>query len=256
MFLLIIKNELVKISASSVSWILMGALLLPPILVLIFIYPMGYDDFLQRIQSTTNDPNPYNYVFKWFQLVFNFLIVPFCTILLLWTLEIERVAMGWKTLLVLPVKSKHILYGKFVAVLIVLVISVSACFILFYGVIVLLKVTKADWPFLQFVMPGFFSILMLASYAFMLCIPATTLVFTLSFFIKSPSALIIAATFASFIPVKINPFRLHQDALKQFWNTLFDGQLDRGEIVVPFLLAISSILLLSLLINKALSNLK
>lgn len=209
----IVINESIKCFRAPNSLLLLFFLLFPALLVFLFIYPMPYEEFLQRVQSTNNDLNPFHFVFKWFRWLFNIILIPYYSVFLIWYFEIERRTKSWKYISALPVKFNSILYAK---------ILISVCFIgssiLFSGlslqvITFFLKNLKPDWSFseyqnfeLQAQVIGLFSV-------FICSLPAFLVLFISILIYNNPGLVIIISSIVAIIPSQINPFHLHVFAM-------------------------------------------
>jgi hypothetical protein len=99
---------------------------------------MSFEELMQRTSTTSSDLNPYNYIFKWFQIIFSFVLLPYYTIFLIWYFEMERKAMGWRFIKTLPFDFLEVILSKLLIVLCYLAISILIAALSFFFIIFLL----------------------------------------------------------------------------------------------------------------------
>lgn len=218
MLLIALKNELTKCAKSPLSFPIIFSLTLPSLIAFAFIYIMPYEEFLQRIQSTDNDPNPYNYIYKWFQISFKFLLTPFYSIFLIWFFEIERKAKGWKFLNTLPLKFFDLIYSKLIVVIFYLFISVLVSAISLFLTGLTLRNLKTDWPFFEYQMFDLKTLSIVFGGAFLLSIPLIIILFIIVLLVDSPGLVIIGGICIGFIIIPYNPLQFYHYAVKSFWS--------------------------------------
>ena len=239
-----LKNEFTKCAKSPFSFLLIFSLAVPSFIVFAFIYIMPYDEFLQRIQSAGNDPNPYNYIYKWFQILFKFLLVPYYSIFLVWFLEIERKAKGWKFLNTLPLRFSDLIYSKLILVISYLFLSILISAFSLFLVSLALGNLKTDWPFSHYQMFDLKTLSIVFGGVFLLSIPLIIVLFMIVLLVDSPGLIIIGAISIGSIIIPYNPFQYYSYGVKSYWSL----QLGTGVDLTIYLqsIIISIVLLLGL----------
>jgi hypothetical protein len=213
LLILAYRNELTKILKAPGVMFFCVAPTLPALLVFVFIIGMSYDEFLMRIQSTSNDPNPYHYVLKWFRILFNFFLIPFVTSFLLWLTYTERKAGSYKYLMTLPLSLSYISIAKVSAGLSFILVSLVIAAITFSIDIHLLSSFKRDWNFPDHLFLSYTEIFIQFGTVFLLLVPVYLVIFIAASRFNYPAALLLVAMLSNAIDVPVNPFAFHSNVL-------------------------------------------
>lgn len=212
MFTPILKNEITKISRLPMSLLLLTPLIIPSLAVFVFVYVMPYEEFVQRISNTNNDPNPYHYVVKWFTLIFNFMLIPYYAIVLIWYHEIEKRGRGWKFLKSMPLNFKSLLFSKIIVAVGYVGIAGMISAISLFITVVILQNAKPTWPFGEYEFMSINSFVTAFGSIYLVSIPALVLVFIAVMLLESRALIILFACFVGYLGFQFNPFHFHMQA--------------------------------------------
>lgn len=228
MIMLAIKNEFVKCLKSPLSIGLLFVLTLPVLTVFLFIYPMPYTEFEQRVLSTNSDLNPYNYFYKWFQLIFTFLLIPYYSVFLIWFFEIERKAKGWKYLKSLPLRTINVVWSKLLTGMIHIAISKALVILALIGVINHLKNFKQDWFFESYSGLDTETLLLIMGSVYLASLPAFIILFIITMIFDNPGIIITCSVLIGYFNFSLNPFFFHKEAIRLFWTIQSGASINLG----------------------------
>jgi hypothetical protein len=243
----------------SLKWLLLFSLV-PVVLNHLFIQIMSYDEFLIRVQSVHGDENPYNYIFRWFKVIYGYFLIPYSCILIIWLINIEKDSNGWKYLITLPVSTLKILYSKLLVIGMLLFLSVIISMTGFLTSAHLLSLIKTDWYFNQYVAYDFSFLILIFFKVYLAMMLAVTLQFFTVLFFNNAAITIASVIVLELIKSYINPFNFHLTALESYWRykefvnegilrTLLDTQNS-----ISIVISLAMILSFSLISAKKLIN--
>jgi hypothetical protein len=205
----VIRVELEKNFKNRVLWLLLLVPIFPALINHYFIFSMSYEEFLQRVQSVGNDEDPYNYVFKWFKILYQFYLIPYYAIVAIWLCEIERKSRGWKYMLSFPVGFSNILYAKVSTVILYFIFATTISFVSFYISVWVFEVYKTDWTFSSYQAYDWSQIALIIFISFASSLPALIAIFFVVMLYDNPGIIVIGSIVLSFIGLHINPFHFH-----------------------------------------------
>ncbi len=243
------KNEIIKCVKAPFSWLLLGIPIIPSLFVFVFIYFMPYQEFLDRINSTDNDPDPFNYFFKWFRFLFGITLIPYYSIFLTWFFEIERKAKGWKYLFSCPVRFLNILFSKLAVAMGFIASSLLLSSLILFFIVGCLKSCKTDWHFMDYKMIEMELIMAVFGSIFISSLPAFLILFVLIMLFDNPGFIIILSSIVALYSSWYNPFHFHIFALDLYKQLRFAWNVDFILYLIP--ITISTVIIISIIYFKA-----
>ncbi len=225
-FFTLLRNEIFKGVQAPFSLLFLILLITPSFTVFIFIYLMPYTEFLDRVNNTNGDLDPFNYFFKWFKLLFGLILMPYYAVFLIWYFEIERKAKGWKYLCSFPIKFQSILIAKVIFAVIFLAVAIGISCISFFVSIIILSSIKSDWAFGNYPMLELGTLSILFACIFIASLPALVILFVVIMLYDNPGLVIPVSIGSAIIPSTYNPFHFHITALESYWRLHSAGSIN------------------------------
>jgi len=217
-FTALFEVELLKcVKNINLPWLFIFSMA-PVLINHLFIQFMSYEEFLIRVQSVHGDVNPYNYIFRWFKVLYGYFLMPYFCVFLIWFINLERESKGWKYLISLPVNITNLIYSKIIVITTLLCLSVLLAMIGYLISQHLLSATKPDWGFNKFEACDLDFLVMVFTKVFLSSTLAIIILFIVILIFDNPPVLIASGIILELIKLPFNPFTFHIVAFDVYWD--------------------------------------
>lgn len=208
-FKTLLEVELLKcVKNTTLLWLLLSSII-PVAINHLFIQFMSHDEFIIRVESVHGDNNPYNYIFRWFAIIFAYFIVPYFCVIIIWHVDIERNSNGWKNLLALPIDFTKLISCKLMVALMIMATSIIICMLAFLLSSKVLSILKTDWDFISYDFYNLADVTVVFLKSFLASILVITILYLTTLAFDNPSLIIAISIVAMLIKAPFNPFNLH-----------------------------------------------